>query len=116
MSKPTGRPNCACGHEHFGYKFEDGVLSKTIQGSKHILRHPRPMLAVQVDIIEFHLRDIKSIQITDSETGITYTTDWHDFIINSSSVDRGDGEQWAMPLSYWKQHKAGMKQGTLLLD
>lgn len=78
-----------------------GVFKKTVSGSVHFLRKP-PAIALDVDSIrQAREYGAVSIQITDRETGREYSCDLEYFDRHSFALNRGFGDQRAMPLDRW---------------
>lgn len=72
---------------------------KTIQGSKHLLRHP-PALAFDLSTLEDAERaGATHVAVTDSETGRTYRAAIATIRRDGFPVVRGFGKQIALPLA-----------------
>lgn len=78
-----------------------GVFKKTVSGSVHFLRKP-PAIALDVDSIR-QAREYGAvgIQVTDRETGREYSCDLGHFDRHSFALNRGFGDQRALPLDRW---------------
>jgi hypothetical protein len=78
------------------------VLHRKMQGSRHILKSP-PSIAIGVEALRQAIRcGAETVFIQDMESGLEYRCGIWDF--NSSkaiSIDRGYGEQQALPLEYF---------------
>lgn len=79
----------------------DGVLTKTIDASKHMLRFPPAIALSTVAVAEAERLGVTQIVVSDRESGKVYRAtlaDLHDF---GWSFDRGFGAQLALRLSRW---------------
>lgn len=98
---------CECGHERMGYEIVGEVLRKSAKGSKHMLRKP-PAWGVQKEIIDHHRDQLKSIEITDTETNQVYTVEFANFCYKSFEQDRGFGTQYFLVLRHWTLGKVAV--------
>jgi hypothetical protein len=63
---------------HWGWRLDGRTLVRSIDGSRHLLRHPRA-IAFDADAYE-ELRDrFNDLAVFDREAGITYRTWAHNF-------------------------------------
>ena len=76
-------------------------FTKVVKGSIHMLRIPRSW-AIDSDVVK-KLGDIdcRSIVIIDSENHKKYVIPYPDFLEHAIDVNRGFGDQKALPLIYW---------------
>lgn len=82
-------------------KLENGVLSKVVKGSIHQLRKP-PSWAWDKSVIEEAEKlGGEKTQIIDSETNTKFISTFADFRKFGISINRGFGEQIALPIAYW---------------
>lgn len=101
------RAGCKCGHERLGLQIVGPVLRwPGARGSVHRLRAPAGW-AIQKDVLQFHVRDVRRVEIVDVETGATYTAGLSDFIRAGVEIERGYGAQLALPLASWHMAGAG---------
>lgn len=86
---------------------DDRVFHKRVRGSKHMLREPIGW-SIDSDVI-YILEKLgcSEIEIFDVESGITYTVDFTEFLAIAIPINRGYGEQLALPLTYWQYEKTG---------
>lgn len=78
------------------------VFYKTIRGSKHILRHPRPAIALDLESLNrIELMGVHTVKVTDSETHVIYTASVAHIRAVGFLVERGFGKQIALPLEGW---------------
>ena len=85
-----------------------GIFYKTIHGSRHILRFPRPSIALDLKSIEqAELLEANTVKITDSETSVTYTATLAHIRAAGFELDRGCGKQIALPLDGWIHSRHG---------
>lgn len=81
----------------------DGTtLHKDIQGSKHLLRKPAAIAFDRntIDVADAYGGQV--ITVFDKETGTTYWVEMHVFEEKAFLIDRGHGEQLALPMKYWQ--------------
>jgi hypothetical protein len=80
------------------------VFRKTVSGSKHFLRKP--------EAIAFDIESVKAAEaagaslvvVQDRDTGKTYTASIDQIWKSGLYLDRGFGQQVALPLTYWTVH------------
>lgn len=83
-------------------QFEEGVYRKTVKGSIHMMQSPMGW-ASDKDICEDLAKlGCKEIRIFDKEKGKTFVASFEEFMAKAIPIDRGYGEQLALPLRYWK--------------
>ena len=89
---------CPCGHERFGLRVADRNLIWRASVERHMLQKPQGW-AIQKAVIDFHFNagDVAEVRIiTDAQT---YTASMIQFMAKSVVIDRGYGEQRALPLA-----------------
>jgi hypothetical protein len=79
------------------------LFTRSIRGSRHILRRPEPSICVDVEVLKELLdRHCLSLRVNDIEDGTNYHIAIDVFIANSFSVCySGQGKQLGCPLIYW---------------
>ena len=88
-------------------KVEGDVFLKSIRGSRHILRKP-PAIAFDVSTLnQAEQAGAVIVQVVDQETGITYRAQIAHIKDVGIRIDRGYGEQIALPLEGWTMQKRG---------
>ena len=99
----------------FVYSIKDRYLFKKVQKSKHFLESPEA-IAVDKDIFKKAVKmdHIIGVRVYEIEHSITYTASLENFIVNSILIDRGFGEQYALPLEYWEKEGKGYDKARLL--
>jgi hypothetical protein len=82
----------------------DGTtLRKRIHGAKHFLRKP-PAIATDLSVLlDAQARGVTTVEVTDLETGTVYTASLARILAEGFKVDRGHGEQMALPLGRWQR-------------
>jgi len=88
----------------FVYSIKNRYLFKKVQKSKHFLESPEA-IAIDKDIFKKSIKTghIVGVRVYEIEHGVTYTASLENFILNSILIDRGFGEQYALPLTYWEK-------------
>jgi len=99
----------------FVYSIKDRYLFKKVQKSKHFLESPEA-IAIDKDIFKKAVKmdHIIGVKVYEIEHGITYTASLENFITNSILIDRGFGEQYALPLEYWEKEGKEFVKNKLL--
>ncbi len=84
-----------------------GTLHKQVQGSKHFLKRP-PAIANDIDLLAAaeNLGAVRVV-ILDTETRQTYTASIEHIRQAGFRINRGFGEQIALPLSGWMMRREG---------
>ncbi len=85
----------------------EGKFHKRVRGSKHMLREPKGWA---VDVQSFQdARDLgaQSIEIEDTESGVTYAASVEHVLSRGFRFDRGHGPQICLPLRFWSVHRPG---------
>ena len=102
-----------CGHRFYGYaRYVETtargltILSKAVEGSKHKLKYPRPAWAIQANIVRYHLNDVDYFEVVDVEENVGYRVSPKEFMEHAYPIERGSGDQLALPLSYWAKFKS----------
>lgn len=81
-----------------------GIYHKLVNGKKHMLLSPVPSWAIDKDILDdLTIMHVSQIEITDVQDGTVYLSSMSNFIQNSKPLNRGFGEQLALPLKLWTQ-------------
>jgi hypothetical protein len=89
-----------CGH----------TLRKRVRGSLHQLRQP-PAWCVDAAILEAARQDgAELVEVTDVESGKIYHTPIIAFFLHGIRIDRGFGQQLALPLAFWRIEMPGARQ------
>lgn len=79
----------------------DETFYKTILGSKHLLRRPRA-IAFDVSTLEdAEEAGARFVDVKDNETGTIYRTHIKMIWLHGFKLNRGFGDQQALPLEYW---------------
>jgi hypothetical protein len=79
----------------------DGVLTKTVDASRHFLKHP-PAIALDAHAIaEAEALGVSQIAVTDRESGRVYRSTIAELRAHGWEFDRGYGAQIAMRLTRW---------------
>ena len=83
---------------------EDGIstLVKTVDEFKHMMKVP-PAWAYDTDVID--LNKVDNLLIKSSVTDRQWSIDRPSFLKKKRFMDRGYGEQYFLPLQYWKESK-----------
>jgi len=88
---------------------ENGVFTKRVKGSAHMLRTP-PAWAIDCRaFIEEIFSQANTIRIEEIESGTTYEISTKTFNRRKVYMDRGFGTQYYVPLKYWHQIRKGQK-------
>ena len=99
----TGKPS--------GCTIDGWRLVRKARGSVHLLRQP-PGWAFELNILELaHSAGVSLVEVLDTETNIVYTAPLASIWRHGIRIQRGHGEQIALPLCFW--HKEDPKQGKL---
>jgi hypothetical protein len=78
------------------------ILHRKMVGSRHILTNP-PSIALGIDPLNKAIQlSAETIWIQDTETGLEYRTDIWNFKNKAILINRGFGDQMALPLVYWR--------------
>jgi len=84
-----------------------GVLRKAVSASHHFLRVP-PAIAFDTSILDAARQaGVSRVEVTDRETGRVYTAALADFDRWGVPINRGFGEQRALPLARWQVTRPG---------
>ncbi|NIM07405.1 MAG: hypothetical protein GTO55_11805 [Armatimonadetes bacterium] len=77
------------------------ALSKRVKASRHFLRVPRA-IAIDVAVLSWAEREGATlVHVEDWETGLVYEATLTTIQRKGLSLDRGFGEQVALPLAHW---------------
>lgn len=77
------------------------TYSKTVKGSRHMLRSPRSWAIDSADLAEAERQGATRVEIFDAETGLVYTATIATIRARGLAVNRGFGKQTALPLQHW---------------
>lgn len=100
--------------KHAGCTVQNDVLYRTARSSKHLLRKP-PAWAFERHILEKARRmGATQVLVEDADTKTVYTAPLSAFDLYGITIQRGYGEQVALPLLRWQVHRNA--QGQLTLD
>ncbi len=111
----TGAAPCQAAAPAHGVVRGD-VWRKRVQGSRHMLRVPRPAWAVDaadLDAAE-HLGAVM-LELTDAESGTTYRAALRTLREKGRRFERGHGEQVALALEHWRTEQPGAARQLTLL-
>ena len=84
------------------YRIKDDVLFKSARASVHFLKVP-PAIAIDLFIFNNARSKVKYVQVFEKEKGIFYTARVLDFVSYGFVINRGFGEQIALPMKYWEK-------------
>ena len=84
-------------------KFYGETFRKDVRRSIHMLREPEAW-AIDSEVVNTlrKLGTCKTILIIDKENWVNYQVPFKLFMDTAITIDRGHGEQKALPLVYWK--------------
>jgi hypothetical protein len=96
-----GKPVASlCGH----------TLRKRVRSSLHQLRQP-PAWAFDVSILEAARQDgAQVVEVVDTESRKIYRAPLIAFFLHGTRIDRGFGQQLALPLTFWRIETPGARQ------
>jgi hypothetical protein len=89
-SKPVGR-----------FDTNSKVHTRRLYGSRHMLRKPRAVAFDAEIVAQLQRLGCQFLEVFDRETGITYRAGFPEFLAKKISINRGFGQQEALPLRYW---------------
>jgi hypothetical protein len=92
----------------------DKTLQKSVNGSRHMLRKPKSWACDKSVIEEAKSLGGITIEITDLETDIKYRTGFDTLQKYGLLINRGFGEQIALPMAYWSTDDKDNPQLKLL--
>ena len=81
------------------------TLQKKVKGSKHMLRKPKGWAWDKSVIEEAEKSGGRIVEITDSETNTKFISTFADFRKFGIPINRGFGDQIALPIAYWSTDK-----------
>lgn len=85
--------------------YPGGTLRKVVK-NKHMLVTP-PAWAIQAEALERAISlGARTLEVVNSETGVTYTATIDDVIAHGVRFDRGYGLQVALPIARWSVREA----------
>ena len=82
-------------------KLINKTLQKIVKGSKHMLRKPKSWAWDKSVLDEAEKSGGRIVEITDSETNTKFISSFADFRKFGIPINRGFGEQIALPMAYW---------------
>jgi len=86
------------------------TLRKRVRGSLHQLRTP-PAWAFDVSILEAARQDgAQTVEVADVESRKVYKAPILAFFLHGVHINRGFGQQTALPLAYWHVEALGVEQ------
>jgi len=92
----------------------DEVLRKAVRRSVHFLRQP-PAIAWDVCVLEqAEALGATRTEVLDTETGTLYTAPLNAFWRYGVRLNRGFGDQVALPLDRWQVRRPGERVGVQL--
>jgi len=96
---------------------EGNRFTKTVTGSKHMLRCP-PAWCLSADMFEQEVKPyVTEIIIRDTESGLTYRVSTETFAEHCFEIQRGSFErQLGLPLNHWQVQGNGHRQLSLWGD
>jgi hypothetical protein len=83
-------------------EFKDGIWTKKVRGSVHMLKRPESWAVDAADLADAIDHGIATIAIVDTETQKRYTVTAWLFDQKGIRINRGHGDQVALPLRYWQ--------------
>jgi hypothetical protein len=92
----------------------DGVLRKSIRGSVHMLRQPTAIAWDLVCLEQAEALGATRTEVLDTETGTLYTAPLSAFWRDGIRLNRGFGDQVALPLDRWTVTRPGERVGVQL--
>jgi len=92
----------------------DGVLRKTVRRSVHFLRYPRAIAWDLVTLEQAERLGATRCEVADAETGDTYSASLAAFWREGVRLNRGHGDQVALPLDRWAVARPGEAVGQQL--
>ncbi len=88
----------------------DNILHKNVDSSKHMLHKP-PGWAWDKSVIDLAIQmGITRTVIHDKNKKTDYWANVDDFFYKGILINRGYGDQFVLPLLYWKMHQYGKPQ------
>jgi len=113
----TDRKNNLCTYKNKTIgEIKGDVLQKKVKSSRHLLRVP-PSWAIDLQVLRrAENAGVRHVRIYDTETGTIYQADLWKFMRQGFPVNRGYGEQVALPLDLFEVFRPGQpvtRQPTL---
>lgn len=93
---------------------QNGSFVKNLRGSVHFLRIPPSISFDKQSLVQAEQAGAQYVLVTDVETGHIYRVALSTIWSKGFSVNRGYGEQIALPLSYWARGDDPVGQQLLL--
>ena len=88
-----------------GWHLQGRVLHRRIKASKHVLRLPEPSVCFDLDLYSMLRPHIDSLEITDRESGMSYSVDAAVLDEHGVRCDFGHGVQVRLPLRFWRAER-----------
>jgi len=86
------------------------TLRKRVRGSLHQLRQP-PAWAIDMQILEAARRDgAEFVEVADVESRKVYKAPILAFFLHGIHINRGFGQQIALPINFWRIETPGLEQ------
>jgi hypothetical protein len=86
------------------------TLRKKVRASRHLLRQPLAW-AFDVSILEAARQDgAQVVEVVDTESRKIYQAPLIAFFLHGTRIDRGFGQQLALPLTFWRIETPGARQ------
>ena len=93
---------------------EGDKFIKRVRGSKHMLRQPRGWALDILSLGDAERMGARTVEIEDTESGLTYSTSIALVWSKGLRLNRGFGDQIALPLHLFTMSEAGTHQLALL--
>jgi hypothetical protein len=87
-----------------------GVFYKRIRRSEHFLRDPEAIACDTAALERAAAFGATKLQVLETESGATYTAPIERLLKEGITVDRGHGEQKALPLAKWTKRDPRQKE------
>ncbi len=84
-----------------GWRVSGRTLYRIGRGSEHLLHIP-PAVAFDAALYDKKREQFDSLLFYDTETKTTHTIDAAEFDVRKKPLDRGHGQQYFVPLTYWR--------------
>lgn len=83
------------------------VFRKRIYASRHLLRRPRAIAFDVQSLVDAQCAGARLVEVTDVESGATYSASLAEVLRCGFTFDRGHGRQIALPLDLWRRRAPG---------
>lgn len=105
-SRPRGLPVYTQNGKLVGQVIGD-TLVKTVHSSRHLLRKPKAWALDVTSLNQARALGAQRVKLCDADTGVTFEATLQAFDLCAFDLDRGFGQQRALPLEQWATHGAG---------